>query len=161
MLDRLISFIKDIPAGQRKSGSTPADDPRVAAAALMIHVMDADGIRRSQESDRLRRVIATTYGVSGPELDALLAAGEKADREAVDLYAFTTVLKRHLDEKARVEFIGLMWEVVYADGELHELEDNLVWRVAELILVDRRDRIAARQRARQAVPDSHGDSSDD
>ena len=92
----------------------------------------------------------------------MLAAGEQADREAVDLYAFTSVLKRHLDEEARVEFIGLMWEVVYADGELHELEDNTVWRVAELIGVDRRDRIAARQRARQAVPGRlSGDSSDD
>ena len=38
-----------------------------------------------------------------------------------------------------------MWEIVYADGELHELEDNVVWRVAELIGVDRRDRVEARR----------------
>ena len=120
-----------------------------------------DGVRRSQESHTLRRAISATYGVSGPALDALLAAGEKADRESVDLYAFTSVLKRHLDEKARVEFVRIMWEVVYADGELHELEDNLVWRIAELISVDRRERISSRQRARQAVPGVHGEANDD
>lgn len=161
MLDRLLSFLKDLPGGPAGALKNPSDDPRVAAAALMIHVMDADGVRRAGESTALRHALSETYDVAGDELDALLAAGEKADQEAVDLYAFTSVLKRHLDEQARVEFIGIMWDVVYADGELHELEDNVVWRVAELIGVDRRDRIAARQRARQNVPGAHGDAADE
>jgi uncharacterized tellurite resistance protein B-like protein len=60
-----------------------------------------------------------------------------------------------------VEFVGVMWDVVYADGELHELEDNIVWRVAELIGVDRRDRVAARQRARSIVPGARGEANDE
>lgn len=27
--------------------------------------------------------------------------------------------QRHLDEEGRINFIRLMWEVCYADGELH------------------------------------------
>ena len=81
----------------------------------------------------------------------LVAAGEEADREAIDLYAFTRVLKRHLDAEARIEFIGLLWAMAYADGRADELEDNTVWRVAELIGVDSRDRIAARQRIKASV----------
>lgn len=161
MIDRLLSFLKDLPGSRHGAASNPSNDPRVAAAALMIHVMDADGIRRSNESARLRTVFAATYGVSGAELDALLAAGEKADQEAIDLYAFTRVLKNHLDEKARIEFIGILWDVVYADGELHELEDNIVWRVAELIGVERRDRIMARQAAQRKIPGAHGSSNDE
>jgi uncharacterized tellurite resistance protein B-like protein len=161
MLERLLSFLKELPAGRGKSARGPADDPRIAAAALMVHVMDADGVRRSEEGESLRRALSSTYGISGAALDALLTAGEEADQEAVDLYAFTSVLKRHLDENACVEFIGIMWDVVYADGELHELEDNIVWRVAELIGVGSRDRIAARQRARQAMPGARGESNDE
>ena len=44
-------------------------------------------------------------------------------------------------------FIELMWELVYADGVRHELEDNVVWRVAELLGVSDRDRVFMRQRA--------------
>jgi uncharacterized tellurite resistance protein B-like protein len=36
--------------------------------------------------------------------------------------------------------------MVYADGEVHEFEDNLVWRIAELLGVQSRDRIARRAR---------------
>jgi uncharacterized tellurite resistance protein B-like protein len=161
MFERLISFLKDVPAGRGKAASGPVDDPRIAAAALMVHLMDADGVRRKEEGENLRRALSSAYGISGAALDALLTAGEEADQEAVDLYAFTSVLKRHLDETARVEFIGILWNLVYADGELHELEDNIVWRVAELIGVESRDRIAARQRARQAVPGARGEANDD
>ena len=113
----------------------------------MYHVMDADGVRQDAEWERMKELLSESYGVTGEELDRLVAAGGEADQDAVDLYAFTSVLKRHLDEEARVEFIGIMWEIVFADGELHELEDHTLWRVAELIGVDRRDRILARQEA--------------
>jgi uncharacterized tellurite resistance protein B-like protein len=42
-----------------------------------------------------------------------------------------------------------MWQIVYADGELHELEDNIVWRVAELIGIEQRERILLRQQVQQ------------
>ncbi len=127
--------------------------PAVAAAALMIHVMDADGVRQDAEvgAASSRRWRSPTLGGDDGELESLVEAGEEADHEAVDLYAFTSILKRHLDEEARKEFIRVMWEIVFADGELHELEDNLVWRVAELIGVDSRDRVDMRRAAARAA----------
>lgn len=146
MFERVLSFLKDLPGATARGGSDQ-DDPRVAASALLYHVMDADGVRQDVEWARFKAVLSHAYGLTGSELDALAKAGEKADNEAIDLYAFTSVLKRHLDADACKAFVGLMWEIVYADGELHELEDNVVWRVAELLGVERRDRIAARQKA--------------
>lgn len=148
MFQRLTSFLKGLPGPAAPAEEMDGDDPRVAAAALLFHVMDADGVRSDVERVRIRDAVSQAYGVTGAALDALLAAGERADREAVDLYAFTSVLSRHLDQAGRIEFIGIMWQIVYADGELHELEDNTIWRVAELIGVDRRDRIEMRKLAR-------------
>ena len=152
MIERLLSFLKELP-GAHSGALVSKDDPKVAAAALMIHVMDADGVRQASEVSRLKQMLSEHYGVKGETLEALFRAGEQADQEAIDLYAFTSVLKRHLDDEAKAEFIGIMWEIVYADGELHELEDNTVWRVAELIGVDRHERIASRQRAQGHAQD--------
>lgn len=147
MLDRLIGFLKDLPgAGGADSRGDP-DDPRLAAAALLVHVMEADGVEDDAERSKLRETLTRAYGLTGRDLDDFVARAEEEVRQSVDLYAFTSVLKRHLDEAARVEFIGIMWEVVFADGAMSELEDNIVWRVAELIGVDRRDRVAMRQKA--------------
>ena len=43
---KFLSFLKDLPTGGKaERESDPVDDPRVAAAALMFHVVDADGVR--------------------------------------------------------------------------------------------------------------------
>ena len=81
------------------------------------------------------------------------AAARAADNEAVDLYQFTSVLMRSLSGEERLKFIELLWEIVYSDGENHELEDNLVWRVAELLGVDGRDRVLLRQAVQARVDD--------
>lgn len=141
MIEQLLAFFSAIP-GERPDRGFTRDDPRLAAAALMFHVVEADGQLGRDERSRLEEVLSETYGLQGEELERLVRAAEMADQESVDLHAFTTVLKHHLDRDARVHFIGLLWEMVYADGSVHELEDNIVWRVAELIGVSTRERIA-------------------
>ena len=161
MLDRLTSFLTRLPGGQGGRRKQSAEDPHVAAAALMFHVVNADGILEDREKARLRLVLSEAYSLTGIELDAVVAAGAEADREAIDLYAFTRVLKRHLDAEARIEFVALLWEMAYADGRADELEDNTVWRIAELIGVDRRDRILERQKAQAEAPGSTGTATED
>lgn len=161
MFDRIIAFLKDLPSGDSAAAQFGPEDPRVAAAALMYHVMDADGVRQDAEWERMKELLSEAYGLTGTALDDLVVAGGEADDEAIDLYAFTSVLQRHLDAAQRVEFIGLMWEVAYADGELHELEDNTLWRVAELLGVDSRDRVLERQKAKAEAAKLTGKSLDD
>lgn len=150
MIDRLLAFLKDLPGGS-VAAEKDRDDPRVAVAALMIHLMDADGLRLDAEVDSLKEALTSLFGATEVEIGSLVEAGEKADSEAVDLYAFTSVIKRHLDAEARARLVGILWDVVYADGERHELEDNLVWRIAELVGVDSRERIELRRRAARAA----------
>ena len=160
MLRTLTDFIAEIAGGARESAFAD-NDYRLAAAALLVHVVTIDGVIGADEMGKLRRVLGTRFSLGENEAERLLEAAIARDAEAVDLYAFTSVLRRHLDADARKAFIGLMWEMVYADGELHELEDNVVWRVAELIGVERRDRIEARQRAAAGMPGAKGTAGDE
>ncbi len=86
--------------------------------------------------------------MSLPSAGEQAAIGAKAEGKYLPVH-FAMLAERNLDEAARIDFIRLMWEVCYADGELHELEDNTLWRVAELIGVDSRERIAARQNVKR------------
>ena len=59
-----------------------------------------------------------------------------------------------LDEPGRRKVIEMMWDIAYADGKAGEFEENVVWRVAELLGISSRERIALRQEvaAAQAQP---------
>jgi len=52
---------------------------------------------------------------------------------------------RTLDEKGRLRVVEMLWKMAFADGSVGELEDNVMWRVADLLAVSSRDRMALRQ----------------
>lgn len=155
MFDSLMSLFKEISGATETTESKifAEGDHRVAAAALLAHVISVDGVVDKAEQDRLRSILKTRFDLSDQETDELVRVAGERDKEAVDLYSFTSVLKRELDQEGRIQIIEMMWEMVFADGEIHEFEDNLVWRVAELLGVSRRDRI----RLRQSVQAQQGD----
>jgi uncharacterized tellurite resistance protein B-like protein len=71
----------------------------------------------------------------------LIASAMRVEGDAVDLYHFTSVIMRSLNEEGRLRIVEMMWELVYADGQVSEFEDNVVWRAADLLGVSSRDRI--------------------
>lgn len=158
MFERFLAFLQELSPAGTAGGQPRADDPAVAAAALLFHIMDADGVRSREERAVIEREIGESFSVNAETLSSILSAGEEAERQSVDLYAFTRVLMNALDSARRVEFIGMMWEIVYADGVRDEVEDNIVWRVAELLGVDRADRIRMRQEVAGRMT---GDTEDD
>ena len=151
MFEALRRFIQDVSSAQGGVlGSAPefaADDYRLATAALLVHVANVDGRISVPERVRLRATIEQRFGLDRTATARLIARAEQTDREAVDFFHFTNVLKRSLDDEGRHRIIAMMWEVVFADGEVSEFEENVVWRVAELLGVPNRDRIALRQQA--------------
>lgn len=148
LIDTLKSFFAGLveDGGDRKKGDFAPDDVRVAAAALMYHVIQADGVLRPVERERFERILREEHDLDAARLKSLMEAARQADSDAVDLYRFTSVMMGSMEHEQRVHFIEVLWELVYSDGERHELEDNVVWRIAELLAVERADRIAARQR---------------
>lgn len=151
MFERLQQFLRSVAGEHDKRPEFTADDPRVAMTALFFHVIEADGVVSEQETETLRHALKQEFGLNERELEKLVAAGQKADDEAIDLYRFTSVLKQALDFEHRIGFIESLWEMVYADGVRDELEDNLVWRIAELIGVSDRDRVLARIKVAERV----------
>ena len=141
MIDALRSFMRRLGAAEpeRHFGE---DDQRLALAALLVHCMAIDGAVSEAERAKLEDLLGRTFGLSGDDLQVLVADAIRAEQEAVDLYRFTSVLKRQMSETDRIRVVENLWEIVFADGASHEFEENVVWRIAELLGVNRQDRIA-------------------
>ncbi|MFD1703691.1 TerB family tellurite resistance protein [Methylopila henanensis] len=147
MFDSIRSFMAELAGAGDEFGSRfAASDPRVATAALLVHLIDVDGVAEPHERERLHDILKSRFGLSDAETDELIALARRRDEESVDLYAFTSVLKRALDGPGRAGVVEMMWELVFADGAVHELEDNVVWRVAELLGVSTRERVDLKRR---------------
>jgi uncharacterized tellurite resistance protein B-like protein len=125
------------------------DDPKLAVAALLVHLAEVDGTVDEVEKLAVRGALQDFYGMDEEAVRELIHQARRTDAEAVDFYRFTSALKE-LDEKERIEIVRMMWQVVFADNKNHELEDNMVWRIAELIGVTSRQRTILRNQMAKA-----------
>ncbi len=127
------------------------DEVRLAVAALLYHVIAVDGVVTPAEQATLNELLENRFGLDDASTRALVAAAETADDEAVDLYRFTSLLKQRLEVVDRERIIEMMWRLVFADGGMHEFEENVVWRVAELLAVPAQVRIRLKQSVRDGA----------
>ncbi len=146
MFEAFKSFISDIVEGDKRQSQFADNDYRLAAAALLVHAATIDGEMTQSERDKLEAVLKQRFALDDAATAELIDKATAAEHEAVDLYHFTHLLNRVLDEAGRARVIEMMWEIVYADGRRDELEDNLLWRAADLLGVSPRERIELRQR---------------
>ena len=141
MLDGLRQFIADIVAPQAQDRAFGDSDYRLAATALLVHVVSLDGQPTQAEQRKLHSLIESHFKLDRGTADRLIADATEVEGEAVDLYHFTSVIMRSLDEAGRKRIVQMMWELVYADGQVTEFEDNVVWRASDLLGISQRDRI--------------------
>ena len=157
MLDGLRQFIADIVSPDAEQRVFDETDYRLAATALLIHIVSLDGAPTAVERRKLHSLIETSFKLDPGTADQLIASATRAESDAVDLYRFTSVIMREVDEAGRRRIVEMMWEMVFADGKVTEFEDNVLWRAADLLGISGRDRIdlkhavQERQAARAAI----------
>ena len=160
MFESLRQFITEV-VSPAATDQQAFDDTgyRLAATALLIHVISLDGEPSAVEKQKLHSLIETRFGLDPGTAEKLIAAATLEEGQAVDLYHFTSVIMRAVDETGRARIIEMMWELVYADGRVSEFEDNVVWRAADLLGISQRDRINMRRRVAGEDEPSDGESS--
>jgi uncharacterized tellurite resistance protein B-like protein len=127
------------------------NDPKLSVAALLVHLAAVDGQMKDAERDAIKGALQDHYGLDEQSVDRLVKEAALRDAEAVDFYKFTAAITQ-LEMEDRIEIVRMMWMVVFADKKNHELEDNMVWRIAELIGVSSRDRTILRNQISKAQP---------
>jgi uncharacterized tellurite resistance protein B-like protein len=146
MFNSFRNFISEFVDGGKRPDQFAEDDYRLAAAAMLVHAAAIDGEMSQSERDKLHAVIKQHFALDDSAADELITKATAAEHEAVDLYHFTHQLNRALDDDGRAKIVEMMWQIVYADGQRDELEDNLIWRAADLLGVSANERIALRRR---------------
>jgi len=156
MLEEIKRLFADLHGGGKHASHFDGDDYRVAAAALLVHVATLDHDLTDSARHKLRDLLMAQFSLTDALTDELIGAAAAADREAVDFYHFTSLLMRALDEQGRLRVVEMLWQMAFADSAISEFEDNVLWRVADLLAVSPRDRIALRSQVTGTQPNKEG-----
>ena len=148
MINRIKQLLLDLGGSELQGGARPdVDQLQVAAAALMVEAARMDDHFDSSEREKITALVRARFGLNDDEADTLVRTAADQVAESEQLFSFTRVIKDRFSIEQRIELIETLWEIVYADEELHHYESNLMRRIAGLLYVSDRDSGAARKRA--------------
>jgi len=146
MIERLKGLLARLESDEH--GKPDGDDLALAAAALLVEAATMDGQFDDAERATIVRLMAARFALGAVAAAALVNEAEKTVAGSVEIFRFTNAVKDRFSQAQRIELMEMLWEVAYADGEVHHYEDNLLRRIAGLIYVTDRERGDARNRVR-------------
>jgi uncharacterized tellurite resistance protein B-like protein len=147
MIDAIKNFFD---AKIKSAADSRAEDAerqlRVATAALLIEMMNADFECTEEERDSIITLLQQRFEMTADEVNELFSLARQQVENAVSHYQFTSLIKDAFSYEQRVQLIELLWQVAYADETLQKYEEALVRKIADLIYVRHTDFIAAKHR---------------
>jgi uncharacterized tellurite resistance protein B-like protein len=123
-----------------------ADETRVAVAAPLVLAANADHDYSDVERKQIERVLADRFQLTDEQASGLRVEGEAAEQASMDMYKFTSLIKRLIPYEERASVLEAMWRVVIADAVRDMHEETLMRRVTDLLGLDPRESIDARRR---------------
>lgn len=144
MLESLRHLIAGFTLG-RKPALFADDDYRLAATALLIHVISLDGEPSEAERAKLQALLEYRFDLDAEAARELIREATFIEGEAIDLDRFTSQINRAVSHDGRLRIIEMMWELVYADDRASEFEDSVVERAATLLGIAAAEREALKE----------------
>lgn len=142
---KIKALVDRVLGDDERAANLREEELRLAAAALLVHASLIDGHVDPGETKKLKAMLQSRFAIDDEELRKTLKEATAWEQDLVDLYSFTSIMCRELDQDGRQRMVEMLWEIVLADGVLHEFELNLVWRASELLGVSTQDRVRLRK----------------
>ena len=127
------------------------DELQLAAAALMVEAARLDDSFDAVERAHITTILRQRFELDAEEAALLIDAAVGAVEAIPEIYGFTRTIRDNFSHEERVAMMQMLWEVAYADGELHDYEASLLRQVAGLLYVTDQESGIARRRARDRL----------
>lgn len=145
MIKKLLSLF------QQEEEKSQSHKPELAAAALLVEIMNADHEISDEESESIKQILFDTLFLTREVADELLNSAKDTVHDANDLFQFTEVINAHYSYEEKVSLIESLWKVAYSDQQLDKYEEHMVRRIADLLYVSHSDFIQTRNRIKNGL----------
>jgi len=119
-------------------------ETQLSATCLLLSVAEADEILEKQELDTIQDILKDFFSIADNDAYKLIQEAKDKMKNATGLFVFGQHLNTVFDHTDRLDFISCVFEVAYADGDLHYLEHHTVKKIANILNVNREDILASK-----------------
>ena len=107
----------------------------LAAAVLLIEVAKSDHVVRDIQIEQLKDVLRREWQLGDADLADLVEVAQDAAEAHASLHEQLALVNANFSMQQKFNLVRGLWEVAYADDELHHHEELLIRRLADLMHV--------------------------
>jgi len=122
---------------------------KVATATILLEIAYADDSFSLTEEKNVIDFLKTHFGVTDEMAHDLLEAAEQMRGRTIDHWNLTNQIRTNTSLEERIDIVKEMWRLVYSDGHLHQYENYLVRKIADLLGLEHHVMIEAKLAVRE------------
>ncbi|SVC20588.1 uncharacterized protein METZ01_LOCUS273442 [marine metagenome] len=123
---------------------TDSHKTQLAATCILLSIADADEVIEDKELVIIHEILYEFFSLEQNAVQSLMDEAAKIRQDSTDLFQFGAQLNKDFTHDDKIDFINCVFEVAYADGNLHYLEQHTVKKIANILNLHRDDIIAAK-----------------
>lgn len=136
---------------EEKTAENRQEALRTATAAVLLEIAYADDAISMPEEQKLIDFLQKRFELSEDLARELLETAHGLRRGSIDHWSVTNLIRQTTTLEERIEIVKAMWRLVYSDGQLHQYEDYLVRKLADLMGIEHRVMIDAKVAVRKEI----------
>ena len=119
-------------------------DVKLATTCLLTKVAFADEYLDPKEERIIREILADFFSIETEEINKLFKDSNQLLEKSTDIFSFGQLLNQNFTKEDKIDLIGCIFEVAFADGELHHLENHTIKKVAHILNIEHKDLITVK-----------------
>ena len=114
---------------------------------LMIEAANSDGDIGAEEIKKIRETLINIFKENPDDVDSFLEQSIKNSNNSKSLYYYSSKINKNYSDEKKILLIEILWEIVLADGQVHDYESSIIRRLSGLLYISDINSGNARKRA--------------
>ena len=114
---------------------------------LMIEAANSDGDIGAEEIKKIRETLINIFKENPDKVDTVLDQSIKNSNNSKSLYYYSSKINKNYSDEKKILLIEILWEIVLADGQVHDYESSIIRRLSGLLYISDINSGNARKRA--------------
>ena len=104
-------------------------------SGLMVEAANIDGDVDQKELNKISKVLIDTFHEEPSAVEEELKKCLNELGEHKSLHSFTSQINQSFSNEKKIILLEILWEIILADGKVHDFESNLIRRLAGLLYI--------------------------
>tara|TARA_Y100001968_G_C19301354_1_gene689232 strand:+ start:582 stop:983 length:402 start_codon:yes stop_codon:yes gene_type:complete len=112
-----------------------------AATILLFSIANADNNIEKEEISIIKEIIQDFFSIDSEEIYSIIQNAIVEFKKSTSFFKYGQILNQYFSYQDKIDFICCVFEVAYADDELHFKEQHLIKQIAGILNIENQDLI--------------------